>query len=1651
MATGTPGGPGLTPEQEKAIQDAEAQLQANEGRVAEAVVTGSPDQLKPETIQKIMDALTSGGSFLDSFYQVKRVLGDLTDLTPEQKKELEEKVKVIVFGALERHKNGLERRIQAFETEIERKKERIRKPIFDAARQTVEQLIRSRRMTPVDARDARKAAEEAAQIAYDQEWADEEAKPEHQKIVDRIAALQNVLDQLENPDVYIQDLLIPKKPKPKPKPAAKPGTTPGAKKEAWEITDAPKVVDIKTPADIRKAREKWSQVENEYGDKPKPGDTLVWKNKKVDPELTPADIIEFEEFQRYLDEEENLAQEVKDQISAVVIQVKDPTGKVKSSRKLEEEVETEAKAVLESLLAGHPEPEQQALLFQALGVENKREAFRKIQNILLLTQVSEARKGDKGVYVESGKSVPLNAFLAKHGANAEVMVAKSHEVMLKLQEMFGEALGLNDGEFRNVLIEIIKSKGTKNAPGGVAAINADKAAEIYRYFLIFKDPNINEKEILSLLIAFKDNPPAVFDLINTTKGWETVSGRKTGKSVLEDFCVDGVIYNELKKGLGMERLAFNRFIIKIAPNFEYIRSKIESNAAVKLDEVNAGLTGDQVLTAGDFEKFKQLMTIPLWVDKVGQAFKYALYLNDEGGREVPEMIKQQGADLVKNVDVVVVNVEEKLRRIANRLADERLDRELKEAGFESWKDLWKVWRVAGKWWKRSAMEGYREKYRGEFMKRLKEDPRFRTELMLVDRDKLLTGADGSGVLPAEGTRADLNGELDMIAERFGMAWTSGDRESYLMEGSGETLEEVENLAVQQRVRDLCNEYLQGGMSDDQFRIRARREIVPMVGSTPPDEAMVAFLEERGTTRPPEERTGLLDRLRQHQAGLICLDLDNLRLRLGRGRAVNVDVKTQVKGVNGVFDNSVRSWIESMQKGGFLGKFINPTTTAIVGYGVANVATQLISGRAIRYGTVAASIALTPILAPALAPAAAALGGAALGAGLFAAMRNNKDVLWLKAQKERREAMNFRPDQGQTSGIEKRMEDKNVLYEKAPVEQLINAIRSNIGAGAGSVDGLRLSLGRAIALNEVSERNRLDLIQYSDEQQIEGGRLGLMRAIAEGKVELRNLMGDAVTANEALQREVSSQVARVNTAVSTRETSFRKFKAWENLKNATVAAFIGAGVAGIGWGISSQYPFAASYETNTVLTPTGKVTLGTPEFDALMKKEGINPADIKFVGGKLDPASIAILNKAGIGIPEQEIIPATPDVKNLSHILNGQEMTQQQVIDELNKLKIIDPTTNVPVTFGPSHFDPKGHMSPTTVAYLKAQGVDLFEITRKQIVYPPVTASTGGGAGTPGGITFPFAQPKVVDTSGIYFAGADVPGHGGVVDTGVSHGVGTVPVGPRIPSLPGDGFESIDKIHFNGHIPKPRLDELRLLWDGSPQVDADGNCHFKIGDMLKKGIQHTKLPENVTLPDSPKAMNVALEMDGPDGRHYWKFFDVNEHGQAKIPEQYFDKDHLGYVRKGGDTLPGLRTKAMAVGFFDSKGTFQVLSSVKGSHDYEPPLPPEPPAPPPAPPRPLPPVIPPPAPPPLPPVVPPAPIETETVSFKVDQTTVTKGTDANIKLGLSKHTITTEEYAAATPPVSGSPMPHLEHKKKNTPPPAAPPTGAPPAGGGGAASP
>ena len=72
------------------------------------------------------------------------------------------------------------------------------------------------------------------------------------------------------------------------------------------------------------------------------------------------------------------------------------------------------------------------------------------------------------------------------------------------------------------MIEILKSKGDRKVSDKVPA---ELAKEIYTDFLIGKNSHISEKESLALLIALKKKPPFVYDLVNTTRGWE-IKGNK---------------------------------------------------------------------------------------------------------------------------------------------------------------------------------------------------------------------------------------------------------------------------------------------------------------------------------------------------------------------------------------------------------------------------------------------------------------------------------------------------------------------------------------------------------------------------------------------------------------------------------------------------------------------------------------------------------------------------------------------------------------------------------------------------------------------------------------------------------------------------------------------------------------------------------------------------------------------------------------------------------------------------------------------------------------------------------------------------------------------------------------------------------------------
>ena len=1317
---------------------------------------------------------------------------------------------------------------------------------------------------------------------------------------------------------------------------------PAATAEEPKDFHAKNVADFEKPEDISNAQTKWKTVVNDLGKKPKTGDELFWQTKDGEVEAisdTKA-TDQYWKFQEFMKTSGALEEELQKKVIAVKIDAKG-----KDAATLEEEVDDKAQQVLKELLTGLSK-NRQALLYHAMGVLNKARAFEKIKNIIKLQIVPNVRKGKNTYEEERGddgkvRTVDLKKFLEDHKPYGERMLANSQEVVMKLHKKFGSKVGdLNT--FRDVLIQVVKSKGSKS----VGSVSEAEAKAIYTGYLTSLDAHAGEKEVLALLISFKENPPYVFDLINTTEGWEL--GTKKKINILEDFVLDGAMYQELMAKNGLASKDFNAFIRKVAPKYERIRShlrgKIDKKEEVKLKELNDALGTE--LSDADLKHFQKLMTLPLWASKVGQAYKHAVYLDDEVDRKVPLMRDIQGPDTVKELNVLFVNVEEKLRRIAERLADERLDQELKEVGPQGWTQLWRLDKIAIKYWKRNAAEGYRQRYTEEFIRRLKEEPRFRTELMELPRDEVKPGyvPKLSGRTPAEGTRANISAELDAIATRFGISWTTGDTESYLTPNE-RTLENVANIAIQDAIRNLCRAYADGAINDAEFQNQVRTNIIPQIQAlqSPPDASILAFLEDTtGAAGVDINKTGLLDRMRAHRAGLIALDLDNMRINIGLGRAQNVDVKTQVKSLNWT-DRLSRSLVETVQRNRFLNKFISPTTVAVVGYGLSNIAAQWTTGTLGRYGT----LATFGLLAPTMWPAVAGIAAGTLVGTAFSTLRQNKESLRLKAMKERRQALGYaptddrkglRPNQAHNTRFERRLENENALYNKVPVGTLINNI-----TGAADYNTLQHALAHAITLNEISEMGlpaeggraaqptRIDLISFPNETNIEAERLRLLRTIAAARLRLRTL-GAGRDVNTEMQHALATERAAVATQMRTSETNFQRIKRLENYKAAGIGAIFGAAASSIGL----LFPHTNVDTQRFSLTPTGPLDQAALQHN--LATVGYTPAQIADIQAHmvfdpatntLTPASTQYLSNTYHMYVTGNHVPGTV-TQNIIDLHSSTKMSQADLLSELSARGIN--TSSVT-------FDSTGHLSPASIAYLKGQNVDIQEVVNKITV--------------PGGM----------------------------------NSTGTAP----------SGWEKLAKIHFNDnqpHAPNQHiLDELHFWWNGKPQVGTDGNIHFTAKGMFDPKLGHSHLPKGVSMPTDGTQLKVGLQVK-INGVNHWKFFTPDSNGDISMPPEYFDAGSLGRVARGGDTLPGLKTHALAVGFEDKDGVYQVLASVKGNASYTPN---------------------------------PTPISKETVEF-LGKLTESKSTPGSDTFTVLRDVTRTVEYRAATPPIiPGAPMVHLEYGK------------------------
>ncbi len=1525
----------------------------------------------PDVIEQIVSILNDAdASFVDSFSRIKVM--ERMNLDAGNKKQLDKKVTVLINSALEKKRDSIEEKIEKHKRNIEKKREKfLRSYEYNDKKEELDDEVKQNTKTK---KEAKKALKEFLDANINYDCADD---------FEMVEKLEDLLSFIDNPPEHIFDFEedVAEHEKTKKAEAEKEEEDKqkqeeeerqkklkeeeeSAKPKTPQEMDVKNPDDFKIPADIENAVMKWSAVINDLGRNPKEGDKLFWKPVKEEAEpveLSEDDIKKYQAFQEYFKKRPYVEKKIIDWLSLVNIQLqkivsdeKKPIGPDELNNKISEAAEVLIRKLEDEGGENNAQlsSSERALLYYVLKVKNKSKAFEKLQNIIYFRTTVDI-PGRKGVYEiardEEGKMamVGLDDFLNDHKTYGEKMISDAHEVLGKLYEKYGEAYGDKEA-MRNVLIDVIKTRGGKDLDVDGKKIPKGLAKKIYTDILLAKDPHTGEKELIALLIAFKAQPPAVYDIYDDTKGW-VLGPKKTGMYVLKDFAVDGSIYSEVKMKLGLSTKNINEFLIKVSPWFGKIRSIIESTAdgeSVNIDEIKLFLPE---FTEEDLSLFKKLMAIPLWPDKVGHAYKYAKYL-DELEIYVPVIKETQGPE-TKEVNVAFVNVDEKLKRVSERLADERLDQELKEIGPQGWKELYKVHKIAGKWWKRNAAEGYRDKYKREYLERIKTDPEYRADLMRLNRDEVKPGGLGEKLTedtPKDGDQQSLERDLDAIAERFGIAWETGEAGSYLTENE-RSVENVENIEIQNRIKQICKDYENNLIDDAGFRQRMKADVIPLVRALhdPPDAAIAAFLEETGNERDDVEKFGLLDKMKAHKAGLLALDIDNMMINIRVGKAQNVDVKTQVKDL-GLIDQMSRGFVERIQRNRFLGRFLSPGTAAVMGYGLANMAGQVATSSVARYGT----LATVGILAPSLWPAVTGIGAACLVGGAFNSFRQRKEVLRLKALKERREAAGYRPDDD-TKGMmdpkfERDMEAAGALYEKADVDDLMSDIESN-----DAYNEKMAAVARAIALNDISElglrpgelnnsiffrekSTRIDLIKFkhtarnAEEERtfsLEGQRLDLVKTISRGQIALRAMGG--TDADRQLADAVANARATVIENMRLKEKAFMKLKLKETAKAAGVGAAIAGVISGSGLLLTELTDAFSTTTAHTVnLTPQGATNPAA--FEEALMASGISKTDahsivgmVKFdPTGKIDPASVAaIKSKYGIDVTGM----MTPDTLNVVPVAlhGGLNMDQADFVKEVYA---IDPTVANQLKF-----DSAGKLTPASLTLLKNS------------------------------------------------------------DFNVSQHVSTIPEGPGASFNASPEWETLSKVHFvdnQPHTPgRHILDELRMWWSGKPSLGADGNYHFTIKGMFDPSLKHSNLPPGVSMPGSPADMKIGMQMT-ENGINYWKFFSPDANGNISISPEYFDPMKVGVVPRGGSHLPGLKTTAMAVMFEDKNGTNQILASVRGDGSFNPP--------------------------------------STKVEFSAEFLEKHDVPGEEV-LGATKTELETVTYGAAVPPLSGSPMRHLEYGK------------------------
>lgn len=401
-----------------------------------------------------------------------------------------------------------------------------------------------------------------------------------------------------------------------------------------------------------------------------------------------------------------------------------------------------------------------------------------------------------------------------------------------------------------------------------------------------------------------------------------------------------------------------------------------------------------------------------------------------------------------------------------------------------------------------------------------------------------------------GSKADHEAAMNAVIDRFVFSW----KEDVGLLRSGEDMKKLqeskkEENSFSNEINELIKRFASDSINEAQFRSEKDKLLHGKLGNIS-DKRGNAFVENNSIYAD-----NLLEIAKQvkanvtHGKGLDSLD-DEFEIVIGNARH-GVETKAQY--------NAVDRITEKIQKS-FVGSFVNEATVA--------------SAVAIAYGAIAKGATSGAQKAAKLVGPA----GMALSAGVGGAIAGVRENKRLKEDREQHAREMAKGGKKIENGSDQRMEMEKYRHETKGANELAANLKNALEnlkkqPNEAALSQVLENFNEIAARVNFGEKEKIDLISFSDSKVVEQERMAMYRAAVEAKIFLKDnikkswstFYGNEKEFDEFLRHGQQSKIEQV----FKKEKQF-KDEAFDRMKNKQVAWAVAKGMGiGLGVGIAAQ--------------------------------------------------------------------------------------------------------------------------------------------------------------------------------------------------------------------------------------------------------------------------------------------------------------------------------------------------------------------------------------------------------------------------------------------------------------------------------------------------